>query len=151
MKYSFVVSCRDGLLLKRHWFDKPNKRWWGLIINGGIDDSVRWPWAASDWMGSRWIMNEEIPDWSARLSLSQTLSWHFNGASSTGDNTPTNISAPAVSQESWPHHDFPTRLRTRCESIRSIHVHNSGTLEFKNLRTLWPFLKKRVVNCRTRG
>lgn len=89
MKYSSVVSCRDGMPLKRHWFDKPNKRWWGLIINGGIDDSVWWPWAPSDWMGSLWIMNEEIPDWSVRLSLFQTLSWHFNWDSSTGDSAPT--------------------------------------------------------------
>lgn len=89
MKYSSVVSCRDGILLKRHWFDKPNKRWWGLIINGGIDDSVWWPWAPSYWMGSLWIMNEEIPNWSVRLSLFQTLSWYFNGASSSGDNMPT--------------------------------------------------------------
>lgn len=89
MKYSSVVSCRDGILLKRHWFDKPNKRWWGLIINGSIDDSVWWPWAPSYWMGSLWIMNEEIPDWSVRLSLFQTLSWYFNGASSSGDNMPT--------------------------------------------------------------
>lgn len=89
MKYSSVVSCRDGILLKRHWFDKPNKRWWGLIINGGIDDSVWWPWAPSYWMSSLWIMNEEIPDWSVRLSLFQTLSWYFNGASSSRDNMPT--------------------------------------------------------------
>lgn len=79
MKYLSVVSCRDGMLLKRHWFDKPNKCWWALIINGGIDDSVWWPWALSYSMGLEWIMNEEFPDWSVRLSL-QTLDWHFNGA-----------------------------------------------------------------------
>ncbi len=89
MKYSSVVSCRDGIPLKRHWFDKPNKRWWGLIINGGIDDGVWWPWAPSDWICSLWIMNEEIPDWSVQLSLFQILSRHFNGAFSTWDNTPT--------------------------------------------------------------
>lgn len=115
MKYSSVVSCRDGMPLKRHWFDKPNKRWWGLIINGSIDDSVWWPWAPSDWMGSLWIMNEEIPDWSVRLSLFQTLSWHFNGASSTGDNTPT------TQLQDWSHRCFLTSRRTRCELRQSMH------------------------------
>ena len=72
MKYSSVVSCRDGMPLKRHWFDKPNKRWWGLIINGGIDDSVWWPWAPSDWIGltvnnewgDSWLISEvvSLPD-----------------------------------------------------------------------------------------
>lgn len=28
-------------------------------------------------------MNEELPDWSVRLSLVQTLSWHFNGVPGT--------------------------------------------------------------------
>lgn len=121
MKYSFVVSCGDGMPLKRHWFDKPNKRWWGLIINGGIDDSAWWPWAPSDWMGSLWIMNEEIPDWSLSLSLFQTLSWHFNGASSSGDDTPTNISTPAVLKEFWLRHCFAIRLRRRCEPLQSAH------------------------------
>lgn len=95
MKYSSVVSYRDGMLLKRHWFDKANKCWWALIINGSIDDSVRWPWALSYSMGSEWIMNEEFPDWSVRLSP-QTLHWHFNGAPSTKrQHTTTQLSPPS--------------------------------------------------------
>lgn len=58
---------------------KPNNQWrhW-------------WPWAWSDWMGWLWIMNEELPDWSVRLTLLQTLGWHFNGVPGAGDTAATN-------------------------------------------------------------
>lgn len=131
MKYSSVVSSRDGVPLKRHWFDKPNKCWWGLIINGGIDDSVWWPWALSYWMGSVWIMNEEFPDWSARLSL-QTLSWHSNGAWRTRSNAPTTQLSQA-SCRTWSHHSFATWWRARCESMSS----TQGETEEKGFLNIW--------------
>lgn len=133
MKYSSVVSCRDGMPLKRHWFDKPNKRWWGLIINGGIDDGVWWPWAPSDWMGSLWIMNEEIPRLiSEVVSLSDTqlaFQWGLQHRRQHADNT-----SPVL--QDWSHHCIPTRLWTRCESIQSIHDGEKVVFEHMNKKTV---------------
>lgn len=121
MKYSSVVSCRDGVPLKRHWFDKPNKCWWGLIINRGIDDSVWWPWARSYWTGSMWIINEEIPNWSVRLSLflSDTrlaFQWDDRRQRQSANNTLT-----TTLLQNWPHHCLPTRWRIRFESTWPAH------------------------------
>lgn len=90
--------------------DNQWRHWWQCVVALGSErlDGLT---VNNEW-GDSWLISEVV----SRSDTQLAFQWGLQHRRQHANNTPT----PAVLQERS-HRCFPTRLRTRCESIQSIH------------------------------